>query len=148
MFTPSDLEAYLDEALPPEEMARIEKAARDDAALARSLASIHARRDEGIHTLGEIWRGRRLSCPTRHQLGTWLLGTIKEDLARYIAFHVELVGCRYCQANLADLRAQQDVADQIVVTRRHKYFQSSAGYLKTEGGEKGGGRKAEGGGRK
>ena len=34
MFTPSDLEAYLDEALPPEEMARIEKAAHDDAALA------------------------------------------------------------------------------------------------------------------
>ena len=99
----------------------------------------HARRD---------LCGWRLSCPTCHQLGTWLLGTIEEDLARYIAFHVELVGCRYCQANLADLRAQQDVADQIVVTRRHKYFQSSAGYLKTEGGGKGGGRRAEGGGRK
>ena len=133
MFTPSDLEAYLDEALPPEEMARIEKAVREDAALTRSLASIHARRDEGIHTLGEIWRGRRLSCPTRHQLGTWLLGTIEEDFARYIAFHVELVGCRCCQANLADLRAQQNNVEQVAVTRRHKYFQSSAGYLKAEG---------------
>ena len=132
MFHRCDLEAYLDEALPPEEMARIEKAVRDDAALARSLTSIHARRDEGIHTLGEIWRGRRLSCPTRHQLGTWLLGTIEEDFARYIAFHVELVGCRCCQANLADLRAQQDNVGQVVVTRRHKYFQSSAGYLKPE----------------
>ena len=30
MIPQSDLEAYLDEALPPEEMARIEKAARDD----------------------------------------------------------------------------------------------------------------------
>ena len=148
MFHRCDLEAYLDEALPPEEMARIEKAAREDASLTRSLASIHARRGEGIHTLGEIWRGRRLSCPTRHQLGTWLLGTIEEDLARYIAFHVELVGCRYCQANLADLRAQHDGVEQVVVTRRHKYFQSSAGYLKTEGGGKGGGWKAEGGGRK
>ncbi len=133
MFTPSDLEAYLDEALPPEEMARIEKAVREDAALTRSLASIHARRGEGIHTLGEIWRERRLSCPTRRQLGSWLLGTIEEDLARYIAFHVELVGCRYCQANLADLRAQHDGVEQVVVTRRHKYFQSSAGYLKAEG---------------
>jgi hypothetical protein len=135
-FHRCDLEAYLDEALPPEEMARIEKAARENESLTRSLASIHARRGEGIHTLGEIWRGRRLSCPTRRQLGTWLLGTIEDDFARYIAFHVEVVGCRYCQASLADLRAQQDGAEQVVVTRRHKYFQSSAGYLKTEGGRR------------
>jgi hypothetical protein len=139
MFSTADLEAYLDEALPPEEMARIEKAARDDTSLMRNLASIHARRDEGIHTLGEIWRQRRLSCPTRQELGNWLLGTIDEDLARYIAFHVEVVGCRYCQANLADLRAQQDGAEQAVTTRRRKYFQSSAGYLKTDGGIRKGG---------
>jgi hypothetical protein len=44
-----------------------------------------------------------------------------------------LVGCRCCQANLADLRAQQDNVEQVAVTRRHKYFQSSAGYLKMEG---------------
>jgi hypothetical protein len=135
-FHRCDLEAYLDEALPPEEMARIEKAAREDASLTRTLVSIHARRGEGIHTLGEIWRQRRLSCPARHELGTWLLGTMEEDLARYIAFHVEVVGCRYCQASLADLRTQQDGAEQVVVTRRHKYFQSSAGYLKAEGGKR------------
>ena len=135
MFSPTDLEAYLDEALPPEEMARIEKAVREDAGLVRSLASIHARRGEGVHTLGEIWRQRRLSCPTRQQLGSSLLGAIDEDFARYIAFHVEVVGCRYCQANLADLRVQQDGAEQVVGARRRKYFQSSAGYLKGEGGK-------------
>jgi hypothetical protein len=136
MFPTSDLEAYLDEALPPEEMARIEKAVREDAALMRSLASIHARRGEGIHTLGAIWRQRRLSCPTRQQLGSSLLGAIDDDFARYIAFHVEVVGCRYCQANLADLRMQQDGVEQVVTTRRRKYFQSSAGYLKAEGGRR------------
>ena len=135
-FHPSDLEAYLDEALPPEEMARIEKAVREDAALMRSLATIHARRGEGIHTLGEIWRHRRLSCPTRQQLGSSLLGAIDANTARYIDFHVEVVGCRYCQASLADLRAQRDGAEQIVATRRRKYFQSSAGYLKAEGGRR------------
>jgi anti-sigma factor RsiW len=133
-FHPSDLEAYLDEALPPEEMARIEKAVRDDATLMRSLVAVHARRGEGIHTLGEIWRQRRLSCPTRQQLGSCLLGAVDDALARYVAFHVEVVGCRYCQANLADLRAQQDGVEKAVVTRRRKYFQSSAGYLKAEGG--------------
>ena len=55
-FRPSDLEAYLDEALPSEEMARIEKAARSDPALARQLASVHARHSAGVHSLGEIWR--------------------------------------------------------------------------------------------
>jgi len=136
MFPTSDLEAYLDEALPPEEMARIEKAVREDEALTRRLASIHSRRDAGVFTLGELWRQRRLSCPTREQLGSWLLGAMAEDHARYIGFHIEVVGCRYCQANVADLRVQQEGAEQAAVARRRKYFQSSAGYLKGEGGKR------------
>ena len=36
-FRPSDLEAYLDEALPPEEMARIEKAVREDGVTGRVI---------------------------------------------------------------------------------------------------------------
>lgn len=131
-FLPSDLEAYLDEALPPEEMARIEKAVREDAALGRRLASIHSRRGAGVYTLGEIWRQRRLSCPTREQLGSWMLGAMDEEYAKYLAFHIEVVGCRYCEANRNDLRAQQEDAEQVAVARRRKYFQSSAGYLKAK----------------
>ena len=130
MFPTSDLEAYLDEALPPEEMARIEKAAREDETLARRLASIHSRRGAGVYTLGENWRQRRLSCPTREQLGSWLLGVMDDENARYTEFHIEVIGCRYCEANVADLRAQQQGAEQAVAARRRKYFQSSAGYLK------------------
>ena len=133
-FRQSDLESYLDESLPPEEMARIERALRDDRALVERLASIHARRGEGVHSLGEIWRRHRLSCPTREQLGSFLLGVLPEATANYVAFHVETAGCRYCQANLADLRAQQTSADSEAEVRRRKYFQSSAGRLKTEGG--------------
>jgi hypothetical protein len=135
-FRPSDLEAYLDEALPPEDMARIEKAVREDEGLSRRLLSVHSQRDAGVHTLGEIWRQRRLSCPMREQLGTWLLGAMDEEFSRYIEFHLEVIGCRYCQANLADLRAQQGDAEQAAVARRRKYFQSSAGYLKVEGGRR------------
>lgn len=131
-FLPSDLESYLDEALPPEEMARIEKAVRDDEALARRLALIHSRRGAGVYTLGEIWRQRRLSCPTREQLGSWLLGAMDEEYARYIEFHIGVVGCRYCEANHADLRAQQEGVEHVAVARRRKYFQSSAGYLKVK----------------
>ena len=126
----SDLEAFLDEALPPEEMARIEEALRADPELARRLAEIHGRRDAGVHSLGEIWRRHRVSCPTRENWGSYLLGALAPEMADYMKFHVEVVGCRYCQANLADLENQQAEAAQEVQTRRQRYFQSSAGYLR------------------
>ena len=129
-FRQADLEAYLDEALPPEEMARIEKALRVDHLLARRLAGIHSRRNAGVHSLGEIWRRHRLSCPSRQQLGSLLLGALPDDLARYVRFHVEVAGCRYCQANLADMEGRQAEAGDAAQTRRRKYFQSSAGYLR------------------
>ena len=55
-YTQADLEAYLDEALPMELMARIEAALRDDRTLAQQLVTINGRRDAGLHSLGEIWR--------------------------------------------------------------------------------------------
>ena len=130
MFSPSDLEAYLDEALPPEEMARIEKAAREDRGLVRQLASIHARRGAGVYSLGEIWRQRRLSCPSREQLGSYLLGALEKEHARYVAFHLEVIGCRYCQANLADLQSQHAGVEATAHGRRQKYFRLTAGYLR------------------
>jgi hypothetical protein len=125
----SDLEAYLDEALPVAEMARIEEALRRDPQLLEQLAAINARRDAGVHSLGEIWRRHRLSCPPREQLGSYLLRTLPKGTSQYIKFHIETVGCRLCQANLADLENQQAEAAETIRQRRRKYFQSSAGYL-------------------
>src|SRR5690349_6007324 len=98
-----ELEAYLDEALPAEAMARIEGEARRSPELAQRLAAINARRDAGVHSLGEIWRRHRLTCPSRSELGSYLLGVLPEPHARYIAFHLDEVGCRVCKANHADL---------------------------------------------
>ena len=128
----SVLDAYLDEALPPEEMAQVEQALRKDPALARQLAAITARRDAGVHSLGGIWRRHRLTCPSREQLGSYLLDALPDEWADYIKFHLEMVGCRYCQANVADLQRQQDESPKSVETRRRRYFQSSAGYLRRE----------------
>jgi len=128
----SDLDSYLDEALPPDEMARVELALRQDPELLRQVQTVHARRNAGVHTLGGIWRQGRLSCPTREQLGSYLLEVLSDDEADYIAFHVEQIGCRYCRANLSDLEAQQAEAAETVDKRRRKYFQSSAGYLRRE----------------
>lgn len=129
----SDIEAYLDEALPPDEMARIELALRKDPELSQQMAAIHSRRDAGVHSLGEIWRRSRLSCPSRRELGSFLLGALEENTADYITFHLETVGCRFCRANLADLESQQAEKQEHVQQRRRKYFQSSVGHLHREG---------------
>ncbi len=131
-FKNSDLEAYLDEALPVGEASEIEDAARTDESLARRLVMINSRRDAGVHSLGEIWRRHRLSCPSREDLGSFLLGTLVVEHADYITFHLESTGCRYCQANLDDLRETQSQAGDTTEKRRRRYFQSSAGLLHKE----------------
>lgn len=133
-FCDQELEGYLDEALPAERMAAVEAALRgDDSGLAARLAAINARRDAGQHTLGEIWRAARVTCPARDELGSYLLGVLSPEAVDYLEFHVNVVGCRYCRANLEDLKglqAQQAEAATHAETRRKKYFQSSAGYLR------------------
>jgi hypothetical protein len=139
MFSPAELTAYLDEALPVETMAAVEEAVRRDPQLTAQLAEIIARRDSGVHSLGEIWRRHRLSCPTREQLGSHVLGILSDEESGYIAFHLDTIGCRYCQANLDDLKTQQAAAAdrtnaERTSQRRKKYFQSSAGHLQAAKG--------------
>ncbi len=129
-FTSAELEAYLDEALPAERMAAIEEALRGDESLHKQLLATNGRRDAGVHSVGEIWRRRRLSCPNREQLGSYLLGVLPAGAADYVQFHVETIECRYCAASLEDLRSQQAIAAREQAEQRtRRYFQSSAGYL-------------------
>jgi uncharacterized protein YbaR (Trm112 family) len=126
------LRAYLGDALPPEEMARVEKALRDSAELRARLEEVRENRgDQGLHTLGAIWRRGRLSCPTRQQLGSYLLDALDPDLASYLKFHLEVVACPYCQANVADLRSKGTQAPAIQ-SRHNRIVQSSQHLL---GGE-------------
>lgn len=129
-ITTHELEAFLDEALPIEQMARIEAALRSDPELVRQLAAVHGRRDAGVHSLGEIWRRQRLSCPTREQLGSLLLDVLDPQESAYVRFHVDTVGCRLCHANLDDLRMRQNASPTESDTRRKRYFQTSAGHLR------------------
>jgi hypothetical protein len=129
-ITQSDLQAYLDEALPPTEMAALEAELRKKPELLKQLSAINARRDAGVHSVGEIWRRQRLSCPTREQLGSYLLGALDGGHTEYVDFHVKTIGCRYCQANLEDLRRQQEEKGEATQKRRTKYFQSTAGHLR------------------
>ncbi len=128
-ITESELEAYLDEALTATDMAAVEIALRKSPELLRQLAQINSRRDAGVHSLGEIWRRHRISCPTREQMGSFLLGVLEDEMADYVRFHLEVVACRICHANLEDLRRRQAESSDMLVVRHKKYFDSSAGYL-------------------
>jgi hypothetical protein len=132
-FTDAELEAYLDELLPAPQMTAIEGALRRDATLAQHLAELIARRDAGVHSLGAIWRRERLSCPTRDELGSLLLGVLEPGLADYVRFHLQQVGCRWCLANYEDLQRQQAGTTPQDQLRRQRYFQSTAGHLRDSG---------------
>jgi len=131
-YSSSEIEAFLDEALDADKMAAIESSLREDKELLGQVAEVISRRDAGIHSLGEIWRRHRVSCPSREDLGSYLLEVLPGPQQLYLRFHLETVGCRMCQANLEDLQLQQAGGDQGRQARRKRYFESSAGYLRRD----------------
>jgi hypothetical protein len=125
--TDEELLAYLDECLPIQRSAEIEAWLRDSEPLRQRLAALIADLDHGGRTVGEIWRRSRVSCPSRSVWTAYLDDQVGEGLRRYLRFHLETIGCRYCAANLDDLQSSDDAAAK---SRRHKIFQTSIGRLK------------------
>ncbi len=120
------LRQYLAESLPPEEMARVEKALRASSELRAQLEDARQNRSEpGLHTLGAIWRRGRLTCPDRQQLGSYLLDALDPELADFITFHLDVSACPYCRANLADLKGKAAQATVATRTRQERIFLSS-----------------------
>jgi len=101
------LRDYLNDALPDAELTAVERALRESAELRGMLQEVLGQEDRGEHTAGAIWRRERVSCPTRDQLGGYLLEAGDSELLEYIRFHLQEIGCPYCQANLDDLRKMQ-----------------------------------------
>ncbi|MEM9827161.1 MAG: hypothetical protein AAF958_11260 [Planctomycetota bacterium] len=134
-FSDAELIAFMDEALQPSRSSELEAALRDDESLRARLVQLRGRDAAGLHTIGGIWRRGRLSCPSRDDLGAFLLDALEDEHADYIRFHLEQIGCRICAANLEDLKAAANAqtAKQIR-PRRTRFFQTSAGYLRKENG--------------
>jgi hypothetical protein len=123
------LDAYLDDGLAETDTAEVERALRESDPLRRMLRALMQERDRGEHSLGAIWRRERLSCPTRDQLGSYLLQVLDAEHQDYVDFHLETVGCPFCCANLADLKLLQKEPEPKTTERRRRFFESSAGYL-------------------
>lgn len=78
--------------------------------------------------LTEVWETLRLSCPKRNTIGAYLLGTLDEDWQDYLDFHLHTLGCRFCLANLDDLKRRTASADDSAVRRR--ILASTIGFLR------------------
>jgi hypothetical protein len=133
MFMPEitrvQLYAYIEDALSDRETAQVEQALRDSEKLRGTLRQIIQERDRGEHSIGAIWRRQRLSCPDRNQLGSYHLQVLDPEIHDYVDFHLNVIGCPFCQANLADLRSQQQEPEPQARQRRQRIFESSHSYL-------------------
>ena len=104
----------------------MEKALRDSADLRARLEAVRQDRGEaGLHSLGAIWRRNRLTCPTRQQLGSLLLDVLDPDPADYLRFHIDVVGCPFCEANLRDLESKAESTSPASQVRRQGIVDTS-----------------------
>lgn len=80
-------------------------------------------------SLARVWREEGVSCPKRSTLGRYLLGALDDEWSSYVEFHAEVVGCDRCQANLDDLRSEDEGEEDARRALREKCFASSVGFL-------------------
>ncbi len=78
-------------------------------------------------TVARVWREQRLTCLKRSTLGSYAVDVLDEPWHSYTQFHLDVVGCPMCVANLEDLQAEQDEAPS---GQTDRFFQSSVGFLR------------------
>lgn len=78
-------------------------------------------------TVSRVWREHRLTCLKRSTLGSYLMEVLDEPWRSYTQFHLDVVGCSMCVANLADLDDEEEDRSPIDTERM---FTSSVGFLK------------------
>ncbi|MES2793523.1 MAG: hypothetical protein V4719_28175 [Planctomycetota bacterium] len=134
LISDAELLAWLDEDLHSARMSEIELQLRDGLELQRRVSGLISERDQGALTVGEVWRRHGLSCPTRHELGSYLLQALEPGPSSYIQFHLNVIGCRKCLASYEDLQ-QSQAATPETIERRQRIFASSVSQLKRDGSE-------------
>jgi RNA polymerase sigma factor (sigma-70 family) len=75
----------------------------------------------------EVWEQNRPTCPKRSTVGRYLLGTLDEPWKTYLDFHIDKLGCKFCQANLEDLKKQTEEQPKALYD---KVLQSTVGFFK------------------
>jgi RNA polymerase sigma-70 factor (ECF subfamily) len=83
-------------------------------------------------TVARVWREFRLTCLKRSTLGSYVLGILDEPWCSYTQFHLDVVGCPMCLANLQDLQEEQTQSARPLTA---SIFTSSVGFLSRVSGE-------------
>ncbi|MEZ6129269.1 MAG: RNA polymerase sigma factor [Planctomycetaceae bacterium] len=78
--------------------------------------------------LTSVWEDQRPTCPKRSTLGKFILGLLPADWHDFVDFHVNILACRFCEANLEELRTPEESLDD--KTRNDRLFHSTVGFLK------------------
>lgn len=128
-FTDDELLAYADERLSNDRGAQIEQSLRSNDGIRQRLVDLLSIRDQGAHTVGEIWRRLRLSCPPRAVWAAFVENRLGDGLSGYLQFHLNEIGCPICLANFQDLNRPDQANSH--ERRAKKIFQSSAGHFRT-----------------
>lgn len=76
--------------------------------------------------LEQVWLDQRPSCPKRTTLGKYALEILPSDWNDFVHFHVCVLGCGFCQANLVEL---QEVEGEASPETAEVLFQSTIGFL-------------------
>ena len=83
-------------------------------------------------TISQLWRRHRLTCLKRSTIGSYLLGALDENWENYTRFHLDMVECAMCRANLDDLSGPEGEA--VRADLREQVFASSVGFLSRTSG--------------
>jgi hypothetical protein len=129
-FTDSELEAYLDMSLNPARAGELEEQVRQDPEILKRLTQINARRNAGIHTLGEIWRRNQIGVPTREEIVDFLNGFLPLESADYIEFRVKQLKCVFTLALIQDVQSEKSDGEGTSVQRQSKLYEQSKPLLK------------------
>jgi RNA polymerase sigma factor (sigma-70 family) len=78
-------------------------------------------------SLNQVWENQRPSCPKRTTLGKFSLELLPDDWTDFVHFHVNLLGCSYCRANLEELEDESGTTESRQFSQQ--LFQSTIGFL-------------------
>jgi RNA polymerase sigma factor (sigma-70 family) len=83
--------------------------------------------EEFENLLTDIWKLHRFTCPKRSTIGAFYLGTLDKAWHDYINFHINIIGCQFCLANLEDIKTESARKQNTQLQAR--IMQSTVGFL-------------------
>jgi RNA polymerase sigma factor (sigma-70 family) len=81
----------------------------------------------GDSMVSSVWEERRPTCPKRSTIGRFELGTLDSPWREFVDFHLNRLGCHFCQANLEDLRKESQTP---AIDMQQRIMQSTIGFFK------------------